>query len=55
MWNKVHRANGSETGRGAKATALIWDFIPSLLSLRLGTCQFSELSCEMIGCCPGGR
>lgn len=28
-------------------TALIWGFIPSSLRLTLGTCQSSELSCEM--------
>lgn len=35
-------------GRATKATALVGVFMLSFASLRLGTCQFSELSCEMI-------
>ena len=35
-------------GRGTEALHLTGGFIPPFLSLRLGTCQFSELSCEVI-------
>lgn len=42
-----NRATGSEVRRG-KHHGTYLGFIPSFLSLKLGICQFSELSCEMI-------